>query len=519
MRRSDLIGRSAEVDALTELVLTSEGRVVTIAAGGGVGKTSLAWEVARRLTPSFADAVWVVDLALRPPGDGVEGVAFECQRALGLAGLDDPLPGIVERLAGTTALLVFDNCEHVAAAAANLVDDLLDGCRAVRVLATSRVPLRVHGEVVFRLDPLAVPAGGRTHSTATELFMRRAGALGVGLPADAATAASVAAICRRLDGIPLAIELAAARTSGLSVAEIEARLGADEGLLASRSATLADRQRTIDAAVDWSYQLLTPEQQALFRGLGVFAGGWSLDAAEAVGRAVDPAIPVAATVAELVDHSLVVRQAPEGGDGDGADTDTATATLRLLAPVAESARARLLAAGEWQALAAAHAAYYLEAVERCPAGPRHASPDDIARMASVHVESRAALARARAGGDVLLAARLTVTLWGFWRVRGHLGLGYSEVAATLRLVEAPGTDPLGVAAAARRARAVDRASRRGDGPCGRGDGGEPRRWRSSAGVRGPRVDRQRLGGHRAARPSAAFLRRSVAGVPPRQGAA
>jgi predicted ATPase/DNA-binding SARP family transcriptional activator len=335
-RRSRFLGRQAHLVRLGELLA---GRpLVTVTGVGGTGKTRLAAELADREAGRFPQGVWWCELA--PVGLGAD-VAGAVAEAVGL----DPAPGtptldhVAEHLAPRRGLLVLDNCEHVLDAAADVVERLLDGCPDLRLLVTSRAPLGVDGEEVVRLGGLELPAGHEgadlRASAAVALFLDRARAAGAGQAAVEQLAAT-AEICRRLDGSPLAIELAAGRTRSLSPAEIAARLDERFSLLAVSGRRAAARHRTLGAAVDWSYDLLSEPQRLVFERLSVFARGATLDAARDVCTAGAVARhDVDGLLDALVAHSLVQAQ-----DAGGRTVYTMLETLR------EYAAARLLDRGE-----------------------------------------------------------------------------------------------------------------------------------------------------------------------------
>ena len=346
--RSRFLGRQAHLARLADLLT---GRpLVTVTGVGGTGKTRLAAELADREAPRFADGVWWCELA--PVGLGAD-VAGAVADALGL----DPAPGtatldhVAEHLAARRGLLVLDNCEHVLDAAADVAERLLEACAQLRLLATSRAPLGVDGEEVLRLGGLELPAGhtegDMRASAAVALFLDRARAAGAAADAVSQLEA-VAEICRRLDGSPLAIELAAGRTRSLAPAEIAARLDERFSLLAVSGRRAAARHRTLGAAIDWSYELLDEPQRRVFERLSVFARGATLDAArdvcagDGVGRD-----EVADVLDQLVAHSLV-QPVPVG----------ARTVYAMLETLRDYAAARLLERGEHAAARDRHADHH-----------------------------------------------------------------------------------------------------------------------------------------------------------------
>ena len=351
-----LIGRADFVTTVIRLLPLH--RLLTIVGPGGVGKTSVALEAAEQLIPAYEHGVWLVDLA---PIDEPRLVPTALASALGLEiRSDNPLPGLIAALSDKHMLLVLDNCEHLIDAAASLAGGVLAGARGVHILSTSREPLRVQGERVRRLSPLETPPASVELSAAealsfpaVQLFLERAAASMNEFELSEADAAIVGDICRALDGIPLAIELAAARVEAFGVGGLAKRLDGRFQLLTGGRRGALPRHRTISAALDWSYQLLTAEEQRVFRRLAIFAGGLTLKAARAVASDTEPnSADIADTIASLVAKSLV---AADIGDVD--------ARFRLLETVREDALAKLRASGEAEALARRHAGYYRDLLE------------------------------------------------------------------------------------------------------------------------------------------------------------
>ncbi|MEU4513786.1 BTAD domain-containing putative transcriptional regulator [Nonomuraea wenchangensis] len=448
---SKLIGRD---EALTEVCgLVGEERLVTLTGSGGVGKTRLALAAADRLLDGFADGAWLVELdqAVRTglrstggdagPAGGVAGGAAgpRTPAEAVMAALDiredadsaDVAGQLAEALRHRHALLVLDNCEHVVAEVAELTELLLRSCPDLRVLATSREPLSVAGEVLWSVPPLEVPAStdlaAMARSDAVRLFVARAAASARGFALDAGNAQAVAQLCRRLDGIPLALELAATRVRALGVHGVASRLDDRFRLLASGSRGAPARQQTLTAVIDWSWDLLSEEERRVLRRLAVHAEGCTLEAAEAVSADGDSVLDVLDLLPRLVDRSLVVvAHSPAG------------ARYRLLESVAAYCLARLEEAGEPDAVRRAHLRHYLALAEECEPGLY--GPEQRDRLLRLDAEAanlRAALDTAVGAGDAASAARLVNALAWYWFLRGRLAEGRRSLAAALSV---PGPD-------------------------------------------------------------------------------
>src|SRR5712691_2077272 len=410
---SELIGREAELGEVTALARAH--RLVSLVGAGGIGKTRLGLEVARHLLPRFPDGVFVAELG---PLSSPELVPTTVASVLGLtdvAGTASP-----ERVAGAIRakrlLLVIDNCEHVIDAAAGMAETLLRAGPSVSLLATSREPLRVSGEYIYRVPPLGVPAEDNqdiedvfTHG-AVKLFASRAHAVEPRYVADDRVAAATAAICRRLDGIPLAIELAATRIVGFGVGGVAARLDDRFRLLTGGSRTLA-RQQTMRATLDWSYDLLSESERAVLRRLGVFVGPFTMDAASAVAAGVDiPASEVADSVANLVGKSLV-----------STDVGGAIVYYRLLETTRAYAREKLIGGAEFDHFAQRHAEYLRDLFEHAEAELETRPTAEWLAVYRPHIDDlRAALDWAFSpSGDVGVGAALTAAAVPLWT---HLSL-------------------------------------------------------------------------------------------------
>lgn len=430
------VGRATELAEIARLVAAN--RLVTLVGAGGVGKTRTAIEVAAGMQSLFADGVDLVDFsAVTAPWL----VSAAAARSLGIE--DRTGANLAERvvlvLRPQQRLVLFDNCEHVRAACGDLAGELLAACPRVKILATSRVSLAVPGELTWRVPSLTFPWPDHRPALedlerfeAAELFLARARAacprLAIG-PGDVAT---IALICFRLDGIPLALELAAARAGALSLDDIASRLTGRSELLGRAGAGLA-RHQTLRASLEWSYQLLRPEERALLRRLAIFRGGWQLEAAEVVCAAPPvPAARTAALLAALVDHSLVQVDEPR------------PTRYRLLETIRSFAYEQLVGSGELEQVRARHGRYFAELAEESAAimlGPRQAAWAGRLDAESENLGAARDWCAADQSRSALLL-RLVSGLWEYWQIRGRL----KEAAAAL-------TDALAVADGPARARA------------------------------------------------------------------
>jgi predicted ATPase/DNA-binding CsgD family transcriptional regulator len=470
---NSFVGRERDLGDLR--LLLSNVRALTLCGPGGIGKTRLATRLGWQLADDFPDGVWIVEFADRTdPALAARQVA----NVLGI-GEEPDRPAaatLTDALRSRQLLLILDTCEHVVDAIADLVRDLIAACPLLRLVATSREPLRVRGETVWRVPPLSLPAqsfsaqsfsaqssafppsplapgplpagalpapafpgqlaamtpGEAAEHEAVRLFVDRAAAVRPGFSLTAENCAQIAQLCWTLDGVPLAIELAAARIRALSVEQIADRIDDRFRLLASGDRTAPPRQQTLQAAVDWSFELLTADEQILLRRLSVF-GGWSLDMAEQV--CADDRIPVPRVLdllAALIDKSLVTLEDEMGGD----------ARYRLLDTIREYAAARLEAAGEQDTFRQRHVSYMLGLAEdvvgqafRRGALPWAEQVRAYYRIAAEQANSRAALAFCLDSRDAEHGLRLCSALRSPWVVHGDVAEGVAWFGRFLALDE------------------------------------------------------------------------------------
>jgi len=413
---TSFIGREDELEEISALV--GHTRLLTLTGAGGSGKTRLALRIARRVAAAYPDGVWLVELAaLADPALAVKALAV----TLGVRQEEGPLIQTLRRLLGPARMLVvLDNCEHMVQACAELAHTLLSTCEGLRILATSREPLKVSGEVIWPVPGLSLPEGDRLPLpgelegyAAVRLFTERAGAVRPGFAVDADDTEAVVQLCCRLDGMPLAIELAAARVHTLSPLEIAERLDDRFSLLTGGSRDVPARQQTLLATVDWSHDLLRPSERALFRRLSVFAGGWLLTDAEHVCAGTDlPAQQVCDVLSGLVAKSLAVAEAVAGD----------ATRYRMLETLRDYARGRLILAGEQEAVRRLHFRYFLALAERAYEQKLASGSDAGIPALALQLENlRAGLVFARAA-DAPGLLRLATAMEPLW-LAGNLGEG------------------------------------------------------------------------------------------------
>ena len=384
---SDMIGRDVELREVLNLV--GAHRLVTLTGTGGIGKTRIAYEAARQLLPQFPDGVWIAELSPLRDANLVPA-AIAAAVGLDLASAEASAERVAAALAGKEVLIVLDTCEHVIDAATHMAEAVLRACAKARVIATSREALKAHGEWGYRVKPLSLPAEDAIdplESGSVSLFVERARAMQPGFNVDESSALVIAAICRRLDGIPLAIEMAAARAATLGVSNLAARMDDQLRLLNCGRRTALPRHQTLRATLDWSHTLLTHSERSVLRRLAMFRGAFGLDAAKAVAGAADAIPEVTDDLTNLIAKSFV-----------SVEVDDGNARYRLFETTRAYALEKLAESGEFDAVAQRHAEYYQRRaeverktrpiVQRFPAHARHI---DKVRTAPDRAFSRASI--------------------------------------------------------------------------------------------------------------------------------
>ncbi len=428
-RLNTFIGRSEEIEEVSNLLV--HRRLVTLLGPGGIGKTRLAVETARAVSGLFRDGAHFVDLApVRDPDD----VADAINKVLGLQTSSSELGAaeqLVAYLSSREMLLVLDNYEQIASET-EMIASILDLAPSVRIIVTSRVPLHLHGEQEYPVQPLAVSALNGGPSQGAELFSARALEVDPGFRLTPESSSAVATLVQRLDGLPLAIELAASRVRLLSPSAILERL--DNRLLANRSSAQPSRQQTIENTIEWSYELLNEEQRALLRRLSVFVGGADLSEIE---RLLEDdytdSLDLLEDIGLLVDHSLVRRM-----PGDAL-------RYRMLQVIREYAWKHLVDTGEADWYRQRHALIYSKLVERArPHLLDSTRATWLERLDTDHENIKAALDTAVESGDVDMALTMSAGMWRFWHTRGPLPEAISQIQRALAL---DGGDPMARAAA------------------------------------------------------------------------
>ncbi len=429
---TELIGREQDVQSICRGVHLH--RLVTLTGAGGCGKTRIAIAVAERIRGSMPHGIGFVDLGELAQGEPVVGAVAA---GLGITGRPDrpPIEGLVDRLRHQEMLVVLDNAEHLVTALAPLVERLVSACPGLRVLVTSREALRVAGERIVAVRPLAVPPaapcplGELVRVPAVRLFAERAASMRPGFEVTDDSASSVIRICRTLDGIPLALELAAARLAVLGPEELADRLSDRFSLLVAGNRTAPERHRTLRAAVAWSHDLLADDERRLFARLGVFAGGFTLQAATAIcGPVTERDLtdePVEAEVLDLLGHlvakSLVVAEPGPGG-----------VRFRLLDTLRAYAREQLADAGETGGLRRAHATWYLGRLLGAEARLRDGQRRWCHHLDDEQDELCAALSWSLEAGDLTGALLLTRSLWSLWSTTGRIREGHRGTRRVLQ---------------------------------------------------------------------------------------
>jgi predicted ATPase/DNA-binding SARP family transcriptional activator len=423
---TSFVGKDADVAAVRDLI--AGHRLTTVIGPGGAGKTRLATETVRTLLGDLPDGAWLVELAsIGASGDLAQSALAALGVRDGLLGgapNAEPMDRLIAALRERETLLILDNCEHVIESAAAFADRVLGECRRLRILATSREPLGITGEALWQVEPLALPAedadpGQIESSQAVQLLRDRAGAVRQYLATDARTLSNMARVCRALDGMPLAIELAAARLRTMSLDQLANRLDDRFRLLTGGSRTALAHHRTLRAVVDWSWELLTDAERTVLRRLAVFSGGASLDAAEQVcgGDSVERK-EVLELLTALTEKSLLRT-----------DPDSAP-RYRMLDTIKEYARDRLAEAGESDQVRHAHLEYFTGLAETADPHLRRAEQLKwLATLEAEHDNIAVALRGALAAGEAHGAMRLAAAAGWYWWLGGHKAEGIELITA------------------------------------------------------------------------------------------
>lgn len=426
---TSFIGRKKEMAAIKQLI--ANNRLTTLIGPGGTGKTRLSIEIGTDLLSAFPDGVWFIELApLADPTLVPQGAAT----ALGLR--EEPgrplMETVISYLRPKTALLILDNCEHLIDASARFAETVLQTCPDLRILTSSREALSIPGEMPYRVPSLSVPDAQHlpaledvTQYEALRLFVERAQTAQPGFTLTAKDMPFVIEICSRLDGIPLAVELAAVRVKILRVEQIAERLNDRFRLLTGGSRTALPRQQTLRALIDWSYDMLSASESAALRRISVFAGGWVMDAAEAVCPEMAD-YEVLDIITQLANKSLVVVDANE----------QAEPRYRLLETVRQYAREKLTDANEGMAARDAHLNYYLRLVERAEAELTGPQVTECLQQLEVELDNLRAALEWSLNRDVLTGLRLVNALFWFWDESGHLHDGLYWLGQLLSQPEA-----------------------------------------------------------------------------------
>jgi predicted ATPase/DNA-binding XRE family transcriptional regulator len=443
---TSFVGRESELAQVKELLRTR--RLVTLTGSGGIGKTRLAMQAGNTLLDSFREGVWFIDLApLSDPSQVPLAVAAVIGVREEEGGRRSVLDTLIDSLREKQSLLILDNCEHLILASAQLAETLLQACSNLTILATSREALAIAGETSFAVPPLIVPelsslpdtehgfsAELLADSEAVHLFVDRTQSVQPSFALTDENGMAVAQICQRLDGIPLAIELAAARLKTLSIEQLEARLDDRFRLLRAGSRTALPRHQTLRATIDWSYELLSDVEQIMLCRLSVFAGGWTLEAAEFV--CADGSEPAGIHVRDildllstLVDKSLVVAETAKGEK-----------RYRLLETIRQYAREKFSQRDEWEQVRAGHLNWFLDLAEH--AEQELHGPEQVMWLERLEIEYdnmlgalewslMASPSRQSQPAQVERGLRLAAALWWFWRVRGSPREGSKRLTAIL----------------------------------------------------------------------------------------